>query len=527
MSARAAEPAVAPGVARLSAIERGSVIVVRNDDKKTQVEGVANLPVFKGDEVAAIDPETQAELELDGYTAVRMAGGALVRIVQNDEAAREIQVVRGVVEVALLHSDAGHTSVLTPPATVRIDKPGNYRISVDTGSTTLTARRGEADLVTQQHTFSAKHGETLLVRGEAEKANVQYVDEVATDSFDDFNRNRDRASYAAMNANVNVPQDIASYDDLSRYGSWADVSPYGESWIPSNQSAGWAPYRDGNWVWGASYGWTWVGSEPWGWLPYHYGSWFFAPGYGWCWYPPSFAVAPVWVPAFVSFFGFGFDSFGYYGWVPLAPYENFYPWYPWSYGYYYPWPTYHPVPPLPPIPPPPPPHHHHATIPRMHPQLESAYRNAAFGGASTIEGLGAHPVRFDPAHAGEITLEKKPLAVPLPVFRAPAAHTLITPVQAVMQGMPSFSGTPVTHGTPSMHGMPSMHASPVSTSSLPPSLWEAHPAQPVTRVGAPTPVTHVGVPAMHADPPAREAPPATHGSSTPVMHDQPASRPPA
>ena len=81
---------------------------------------------------------------------------------------------------------------------------------------------------------------------------------------------------------------------------------YGQVWTPY-ATAGWAPYRDGRWVWEPFYGWTWVSYEPWGWAPYHYGRWFFY-GSSWCWWPGPLSVYPayypVWAPAYVSFFGF-------------------------------------------------------------------------------------------------------------------------------------------------------------------------------------------------------------------------------
>lgn len=412
---------VPPGVARISVVQSGTVILTRSGKTKTQVVGTVNMPVFAGDYVATTDPDTLAELQLDGYTALRLSGGVQARVVTNDAKTREVDLAQGLVELAVLHADDGVTEVVAPNVVVRALHQGDYRIWAGTnGETSVTARRGEVDLVTGTGTFTVQSGKTILVRGDSDHPSMESIEKVDGDAFDDFNHQRDRAMYAALNENTNVPSSVASYDDLDQYGHWADVAPYGESWIP-NQTPDWAPYRDGTWVWGASYGWTWVGNEPWGWLPYHYGSWFFAPGYGWCWYPPSFGIVPVWVPAFVAFFGYG-PSYGYpyYGWVPLAPYESFYPWYPWYWGWYYPWRQWHP--PLPT--PPPPPHRHHGPI-RMNP-LESAYRNALFGGASTFDsralhgGLKATPIRFDPVRFKDITVRHDPAPVALPVERPPA-----------------------------------------------------------------------------------------------------------
>ena len=91
-------------------------------------------------------------------------------------------------------------------------------------------------------------------------------------------------------------------------------------------------------MWESYYGWTWVGDEPWGYAPYHYGNWFYASN-RWCWYPGAYTYAPVYRPALVGFFSFGFGGggfsigFGNIGWVPLAPYEAFHPWWGPGYGY--------------------------------------------------------------------------------------------------------------------------------------------------------------------------------------------------
>jgi hypothetical protein len=415
-----AQQGVPPGVARISVVQSGTIVLTRSDKAKTQVEGSVNMPVFAGDYVATTDPDTLAELQLDGYSALRLSGGVQLRLVANDAKTREIDLAQGLVELAVLHPDEGVNEVVTPNAVVRASQPGDYRIWVSSdGQTSVTSRRGEADLVMTHGTFTVAEGKTILVRGDAENPSMQSVEKVANDAFDDFNHNRDRALFADLNENTRVPSDIAAYDNLDRYGRWADVSPYGESWIP-NQSSDWAPYRDGTWVWGASYGWTWVGNEPWGWLPYHYGSWFYANGYGWCWYPPAFGVVPVWVPAFVAFFDYGGGPFGY-GWVPLAPYETFYPWYPWYWGWYYPWPRWQHT--FPPPPPPPPPPHRHGPI-RMHP-ITTKYRNAAFGGASTFDSHAVHggikiaPIRFDPGRFTDVTIRHDAQPVELPVEHPP------------------------------------------------------------------------------------------------------------
>ena len=148
------------------------------------------------------------------------------------------------------------------------------------------------------------------------------------DGFDQFNQDCDQHESSALaSAPPNVDPNISGIADLDANGQWQQDPAYGQVWVPSNVGADWAPYRDGSWTWEGSYGWTWIGYEPWGWAPYHYGRWYHSAAYGWAWYPGARAA---WSPALVAFVGFGGGSvalgFGNIGWVPLAPYEPFNPW---------------------------------------------------------------------------------------------------------------------------------------------------------------------------------------------------------
>lgn len=99
------------------------------------------------------------------------------------------------------------------------------------------------------------------------------------------------------------------YSSLDRYGTWVQVSAYGEVWCPLDVSAGWRPYTVGSWAY-TDYGWMWVAADPWGDIPYHYGRWTFDSYYGWVWVPGE-----VWAPAWVSWrYGDGWA-----GWAPLPP----------------------------------------------------------------------------------------------------------------------------------------------------------------------------------------------------------------
>lgn len=104
------------------------------------------------------------------------------------------------------------------------------------------------------------------------------------------------------------PPDYGDFDDLSYYGSWIEIHPFGMVWRPT-VVAGWRPYLHGHWEW-TDWGWMWVSYEPFGWATYHYGYWQYDPGWGWIWIPGDewSAVRVEWVY---------FDD--YVCWTPLPP----------------------------------------------------------------------------------------------------------------------------------------------------------------------------------------------------------------
>jgi hypothetical protein len=318
----APKPAVnGPGVVRVSIVD-GSVIVQRGESH-VQTIAVPNAPLLPGDYIST-GKTSRAELQFDGYTAVRLGGSAQVRIVASDPNNRKVQLASGTLEIGMVR-DGDTMQIETPSVSVRAHQTGDVRISIAAdGSSWVTARRGSAVVVTRQRTYPLGTGTTLIARGAASDPSITDAPEVASDSFDDFNAERDRTMIAALNASPNLNPVIAGYDDLSTYGQWQAVAGYGQSWVP-NEPAGWAPYRNGSWTWEGGYGWTWIGSEPWGWTPYHYGNWFYCNcgSSGWAWLPPSATTAPSWAPALVGFFEFNTGQIGYnnncygnYGYAP-------------------------------------------------------------------------------------------------------------------------------------------------------------------------------------------------------------------
>jgi hypothetical protein len=101
-------------------------------------------------------------------------------------------------------------------------------------------------------------------------------------------------------------------NQLSPYGVWVNIAPYGQVWIANVPN--FQPYStNGYWAY-TTYGWTWVSNYPWGWAPFHYGRWGYNSRFGWYWVPGY-----VWGPAWVAWS----SSADMYGWAPLMPGMNF------------------------------------------------------------------------------------------------------------------------------------------------------------------------------------------------------------
>jgi Family of unknown function (DUF6600) len=148
----------------------------------------------------------------------------------------------------------------------------------------------------------------------------------------DWAFNRDRRHEGSRSVQY-LSHDVVGYEDLDDYGEWHDDSNYGHVWFPTRVSVGWAPYREGHWVWISPWGWTWVDDASWGYAPFHYGRWVTVGG-RWGWVAGPVDVAPVYAPALVVFLGAGGTGVGgNVGWFPLGPKEVYVPPYAVSRGY--------------------------------------------------------------------------------------------------------------------------------------------------------------------------------------------------
>jgi FecR protein len=317
------------GVARVSLME--GEVSVRRGDSGEWVAAVINAPLLTDDRIAS-GQNSRAEVQFDSANILRIGGNAEIHLAALENGRYQLEIARGTVTFRVLRPSTASVELNTPSVSVRPAREGTFRISVsDAGETEVTARAGDVEVFTPKGSQWVYAGQTMMARGTAADPEFQMVSAIPADGWDSWNDSRDHTLLQASNSYQYVPQGVYGAEDLDTAGSWTYIAPYGYCWRPTVVAAGWAPYREGRWVWEAWYGWTWVSYDPWGWAPYHYGRWLFDGRLGWNWYPGVLGVRHYWSPALVGFFGYGGGvgigfGFGNIGWVPLAPYETFRPW---------------------------------------------------------------------------------------------------------------------------------------------------------------------------------------------------------
>jgi hypothetical protein len=163
----------------------------------------------------------------------------------------------------------------------------------DDGSTVAVVK-GQVNVVHKNDTRLLAKGQSLTMSAGGAGTNVSSAPE--SDDFDRWVSGREDSVVTATNAArqySNSSSYVSGFGDLYTYGGFYPISGIGYGWQPYGVGLGWSPFDYGNWFYGAQFGWSFIGSQPWGWLPYHYGGWFFQPGIGWLWTPTGFGGGNV------------------------------------------------------------------------------------------------------------------------------------------------------------------------------------------------------------------------------------------
>ncbi|MBV9968291.1 MAG: hypothetical protein JO008_21650, partial [Alphaproteobacteria bacterium] len=291
----------------------------------------ANYPVATGGYFWT-DPKSRAELRV-GSRTIDLSGDTELDVTKLDQQVMQMAVPQGRIDLRVRTLLEGESiEIDLPRGAVWILQPGIYDIDASTADRPerIAVFEGSARLVGGTLDIAINAGDAAVVSGD--QTLTASIEKAASDEFTKWCRSRDYDERRLAAAYYLSPQ-MTGYEELDEYGSWREVPQYGEVWFPGRVEAGWAPYREGHWVWLDPWGWSWVDDEPWGFAPFHYGRWAMVDDQ-WAWVPGEFVPQPVYAPALVAFVGDA--GAGYWdapdvgpavGWFPLAPGEVYWPGY--------------------------------------------------------------------------------------------------------------------------------------------------------------------------------------------------------
>ena len=272
-----AQPAGEPErVAQLSYVE-GALSYQEANEPATSA--LPERPLEPGDRLTTASGG-RAELAL-GNASLRLDEDTDLTIVDLDASFLRFEMTTGAAILKLDELLEGETvAFVTPNTTISIQAPGEYRVDVpDEGTTTLTVRAGEAEVVTAEGSVVIAEGQR--VRLEGTEAVASLIAPQWTDDFDNWVLDRE-----VQLAEVAPPADESEYapdGTLDSYGDWRDDPTYGQVWMPSYAYGGYDPFGAGYWAYNG-YGYSWIDPMPWSPYTFHNGHWAYLPQYnryGW------------------------------------------------------------------------------------------------------------------------------------------------------------------------------------------------------------------------------------------------------
>ncbi len=291
---------------------KGEVYIQRGSELGFE-SATINFPVTGGDRIATTDG--MAEVYIGNSNYLRLDKDTKIDVLslpdKREETVLRLWAGNLYLSINKLNMERD-IEVQTDDVTIFILQPGLFRINtferncaevlVIKGAVEVRGFNGKA-IVRSNQSLSWENGELERVR-------TFYSSNF--DEFDDFNESRE-SLIKRTRVQRYLPSELYDYEwELTTYGRWHYLAPYGWVWLPPYVFTGWRPYYWGRWVW-YPWGWTWVPYEPWGWVTFHFGRWHWHFSIGWYWVPTT-----VWGPAWVHW------TWGDYwvGWCPIDIYNR-------------------------------------------------------------------------------------------------------------------------------------------------------------------------------------------------------------
>ena len=314
--------ALLPGAAFAAELGSARISLIQGDvqiytaDTQDWVAAAINMPLREGDRLWV--PEgARTEVQIQGGVYIRLGAASAFDILALQEEFYQFYLNGGHVYINNRKGGIDHIQVDTPQSSVGCYDNSLVMIDVaESGATDVAVLKGYASAETGSGKTRVEAGNELHVGSDL---TAELSPLAPPDEWENWNRERDKKLVAGNRSLRYIPEELDDYAyELDDYGKWVYVTDYGYCWTPLTVSVGWAPYRNGRWVW-INGDYVWIAYEPWGWVPHHYGRWAFVVNFGWCWVPPP-AGGIYWSPGYVGWVHTPTSV----AWVPLAPGEIFY-----------------------------------------------------------------------------------------------------------------------------------------------------------------------------------------------------------
>jgi uncharacterized membrane protein YgcG len=282
-------------IVRLSLVE-GDVRYAREfhndpvtDSKAVWETAPLNLPIRQGN-VLSTGNGGRAEVEFENGAMAFLNANTILEFYDlslNDGSRVTRLILRQGSASFYDHSPNGdYFSVTGGDFSVEVTGQAAFHLENFDNGSTVTVQSGRVSVLQNDNSTPLEKGHSLSVQ--ASNPTSQVVTQAAPgDDFDRWVSSRiqnEQLVSSQPTPGVGSATYVPGYSSLYTYGSWLNIGGI-TCWRPFGLGWAWNPFNDGNWIYDASIGWSFIGYAPWGWLPYHYGGWNFFPGYGWAWNP--------------------------------------------------------------------------------------------------------------------------------------------------------------------------------------------------------------------------------------------------
>jgi hypothetical protein len=289
---QAAQPAPVSKVriVRLSEV-KGAVSLDRGTGNGFE-PALANLPIVEKNRLQT--DNGVAEIEFEDNSSVRLAPDSIVEFptlerLANGATVSSVHLVKGMAYVSLMKTPGNEFDLLFGQQSLRLSSSSHVRLQIEGTEAKLAVLDGSVHI---DGPAGGSAGSMDVPRKKTvtfamlDSTGPTVAKDVLADPLDawDHNATDYHARSAAMSAVSNSPY-AYGLNDMTYYGSFANVGGCGSMWRPYFASAAWDPYANGAWAWYQGAGYSWVSPYPWGWTPYHYGAWSYCQGAGWGWMP--------------------------------------------------------------------------------------------------------------------------------------------------------------------------------------------------------------------------------------------------